>query len=277
MPRLENRIDGLDGKPLHLTVWLPDDVPRAAVQLVHGFGEFAGRYDEWAGRFAARGYAVYLHDQRGHGKTPGKRGAIDDYALLLDDVQAVRNRIDADCPGLPAALYGHSMGGSVALNFLLGRQPERYRCAVISSPWLELRNAPPPAQVRLVTALSKLMPRFTIHSAVHWDILSHDKERVNASMSEGLYHNMLGAKILLQLLNAGPSAIARAGELTLPILLLQAGDDRLVSADATRRFAENAGENVTYVPYPNLYHELHNEFERGEIFEMVAEYLQKHL
>ena len=59
-----------DGVSLFVYRWLPDAPPKAVVQIVHGLAEHAARYaPAWRRRCAARGYAVYADDHRGHGRT----------------------------------------------------------------------------------------------------------------------------------------------------------------------------------------------------------------
>jgi len=50
--------------------WLPDDPAlRGVVQISHGMGEHAGRYERLARHLTGAGFAVYANDQRGHGRT----------------------------------------------------------------------------------------------------------------------------------------------------------------------------------------------------------------
>lgn len=44
------------------------------MHIVHGMAEHCDRYDELAVRLNARGFTVYAHDQRGHGRTAEKNG-----------------------------------------------------------------------------------------------------------------------------------------------------------------------------------------------------------
>ena len=60
-----------DGAEIHYYRWLPGGEIRGAVQIAHGMGEHAGRYDALAGRLNQEGYAVYANDHRGHGLTAG--------------------------------------------------------------------------------------------------------------------------------------------------------------------------------------------------------------
>src|SRR5947208_5601872 len=68
---------GAGGVNLFWQAWLPDGAPRGVLALAHGVSEHSGRY-AWTGeQLAARGYALYALDHRGHGQSGGSRALID--------------------------------------------------------------------------------------------------------------------------------------------------------------------------------------------------------
>jgi alpha-beta hydrolase superfamily lysophospholipase len=58
-----------DGVVLFVYRWLPNGSAKAVVQIVHGWGEHAGRYARVAEALCREGYGVYANDHRGHGRT----------------------------------------------------------------------------------------------------------------------------------------------------------------------------------------------------------------
>jgi alpha-beta hydrolase superfamily lysophospholipase len=99
-----------------------EERPRAILMISHGLAEHSRRYRRFAGAMAARGCHVYAHDHRGHGETTApdaplgrfsKRGGIEH---VVDDIAAVHSLATGRHPGLPVILFGHSMGGLIALN-----------------------------------------------------------------------------------------------------------------------------------------------------------------
>lgn len=113
------------GATLNLYVQNAGPSPRAIVQISHGLAEHAERYARLAERLASHGVSTYVHDHRGHGGTrapdapQGVFAASAGAARVVDDVLAVHDRIALDHPGVPVIAFGHSMGGLVALNFML--------------------------------------------------------------------------------------------------------------------------------------------------------------
>ncbi len=110
--------------------------PLGVVQINHGLAEHAARYARFADFLAGRGFHVYAHDHRGHGHSSapdaprGVFGATDGVANVIADVAAIHRLIAEENPGLPLIVFGHSMGGVVAMNYLL-RHPEGVRAAAI--------------------------------------------------------------------------------------------------------------------------------------------------
>ncbi|MER8729290.1 alpha/beta hydrolase [Mesorhizobium sp. M1227] len=124
------------GAELNLYVKHAIGQPRAIVQVNHGLAEHAARYARFADFLGERGYQVYAHDHRGHGATkapdapPGRFADADGGAKVIADVAAVHDLIAREQPGLPIIVFGHSLGASVALNFVL-RHSARIHAAAI--------------------------------------------------------------------------------------------------------------------------------------------------
>ena len=124
------------GADLNLLVRHADGRPRAAVQINHGLAEHAARYAGFADFLAAHGFHAYVHDHRGHGATKaseaplGKFADKDGQAKVIADVDAIHDLIASECPDLPVILFGHSMGASIALNYLFSHSPRVHAAAI---------------------------------------------------------------------------------------------------------------------------------------------------
>ncbi len=275
--REETMLTANDGAQLHLTVWRPEGAPKMSLVMVHGFGEYGGRYDEWANRFAREGIAVYLHDQRGHGRTPGPRGVVPCYDCFLDDMALVVSLARHENSDKPMALYGHSMGGNIALNYLIVREQAPFCCAVITSPWLRLTREPPRALLWVLSGLSRLMPGMTIHTKLKPERLTHESDIVERVRKDEYYHNTLGVRIAGQIISAGRRALRRAAEISTPVLLLSGGQDQVVSPLAISEFAKQSGPSVKHIDFPDMFHEVHNETKREDIFAMERDFFMTHM
>src|SRR3954469_22735439 len=111
----EGRFAGEGGVEIYWQAWLPEATLRATVVLAHGASEHGGRY-AWTGeQLAARGYALYAIDHRGHGKSEGPRAVVDRLGNAVEDLHTLVEKARQRNPDRPLVLLGHSMGGCVAI------------------------------------------------------------------------------------------------------------------------------------------------------------------
>ena len=117
-------IEGVDGLALAGYRWQPAGTPKAIVQIAHGVGDHARRYDHVADALVEAGYLVHAHDHRNHGATArsaqdlGATGA-QGWDRLVADIGQVGQRARAEHPGLPLALVAHSLGSFATQQLLL--------------------------------------------------------------------------------------------------------------------------------------------------------------
>jgi len=240
---------------------------------VHGLGEHGGRYRRLAQWFNQCGYAVRSYDQRGHGRTPGRRGGLRHGDDLLEDLATVFNDYANGLPH-PPLLLGHSMGGLVALRAVLdGRITPP--ALVLSSP--ALRSWESPGMIRLARALSRIAPNLPLRNGLDFDQLSHDRQVVADYRSDPLRHGWITPRLADFIFRDGARCIADAATLPLPTLLLVADSDGLVDPAGSRAFARKAASSgqLTTRFFSTLYHELFNEAEpgRGQVLMQLADWL----
>ncbi len=255
-----------DGTRLHVVDYHPASPASGSVVILHGLGEHAGRYRHVAAFFTARGYAVRTYDHRGHGRSDGKRGDVPGDETLLDDAHAVMADWIAQ-PGTPPSaplLLGHSMGGLFAARFATAtRMP--LSGLVLSSPALALPlNG---AQKLLLALLTALAPGLAVANGLKLRYLSHDAAVIAAYKADPLVHGKISARLLNAMLSAIAGAQQQASSLSIPVLLLVSGQDRLVDAQGSRDFhARLTSAPARLIEYPALYHELFNEIDAGKVF-----------
>ncbi len=256
-----------DGENLALQDWPLDDgvALRGVVVLVHGLGEYAGRYDKLAETLNGWGFAVRGYDQYGHGDSGGVRGGLpaDDRLLedLADVIDTTRRRIG---PETPLILMGHSMGGLVAARFVSLRM-RPVDALVLSSPALDAGLNP--FQRFLVRVLPGIAPDLRVSNGLDADYLSHDREVVKAYRADPLCHDRISARLAAFIASAGPATVALASTWNTPTLLLYAGEDRLVNPAGSRAFAKGAPEGVvTSRCFETFYHEIFNETDSKPVY-----------
>ncbi len=264
-----------DGLEMYARGWAPQGKPKAVIMLVHGHGEHVARYDHVAAVLTENGYALLGYDLRGHGKSGGPRGHTPSYEALMDDIAAFSLQTEQRYPGLPCFLYGHSLGGNLVLNYALRRKPD-LRGVIATGPWLKLAFDPPASQVTLGRLMNGIAPGFTQHSKLNTKGLSHDQAVVDAYEKDPLVHDKISARLFVAIYESGLWALEHAAGFPLPLLLMHGAADPLTSAKASQEFAEKAGSKVTLKVWNGLYHEIHNEPEKAEVFRVMLDWLGRH-
>jgi len=268
----ETFIEVRPGEQLFARIWQPKTQPLAITCLVHGLSDHSGRFTGLAEELSKHGYIFIAPDLRGNGKSPGVRGDFDSLSQVLDDIKAIIDYSKSRFAGLPVFLYGQSMGGNLAINFAL-RHPSSISGVISSSPWLRLTN-PPSRIVRIAAAILKpLFPKMLINNGLKSTDLCHDTVVQSAYDNDPLIHWKVSLSTFFIINNGGEWAVENAGLLQLPLLLMHGDADMITSFEASREFARKAGQNCTFIEWPGLYHELHNEPGRDAIYDAVNAWL----
>lgn len=263
-----------DGQVLRRRSWPLADA-RRSVLLVHGLGEHSGRYLHVAAWFRARGFDVRSYDQRGHGQTPGPRGALRRGDDLLSDLAAVYTEYAKGKTQLPL-LLGHSMGGLVAARAVLdGRITPG--ALLMTSP--ALRSWASPGLRKLAHVLSSLLPNLPLGNGLKTDDLSHDPSVVAAYRSDPLCFSKVTPRLADFIFRAGDACVADAPTLHVPTLLLVASADKLVDPAGSTDFASAAWatRQLTTRHFAGFYHELMNEAQpaRTQVMKQMGDWLDK--
>jgi alpha-beta hydrolase superfamily lysophospholipase len=250
-----------DGVELTQTIWPADGTAIGTVVVVHGLGEYSGRYSALAADLCNAGWEVHATDLRGHGRSPGARGSIPSATAMQDDIRAMAQFARTTTPG-PVIVLGHSMGGAFAAA-ALARQPTLADGLVMSSP--ALRADLSVVQRILMTTMLQLGPNIAVNNGLDPNYLSHDRAVVDAYTSDPLVHDRVSSRLAHAILTAGEQVRAAASTWCVPTLLLYSGDDHLVNASGSDAFAAAAPPAlVTTRRFDRLYHETFNETERAE-------------
>lgn len=275
MPSSERIFQTADGLQLFAQDWVPEGTPRAVVCLVHGLGEHIGRYPHVAAALNSAGYALLGFDLRGHGQSPGQRGHAPSWDTLLDDIGQLLQDAQQHFPDRALFLYGHSMGGILVLSYALRRKPQLCG-AIVTSPLLRTAFQPPAWKLWLGKTLYNLLPAFSLSNELDPRGLSHDQKVVDAYVNDPLVHNRVSARLAMDMLWAGEWALEHAAEFPLPLLLMHGAADPICSPEASREFAARAPGECAFKLWDGLYHEIHNEPEQQQVFDVMVEWLGKH-
>ncbi len=228
--------------------------------IVHGLGEHSGRYEHVGAQLAAAGLETFSWDQRGFGASGGERAYVDDFSRYYDDVADRLAAARASLPGRPVVLYGHSLGGLIALGYALSERPAP-DFLVLSAPGI----ADSLAAWKHVAApiLARIVPKVRIPNGIAPTMLSRDAAAQRAVQDDPLMQET--STTWLGALGFAEQRRVRTGlaRLAIPTLVIHGDDDPVVPAKSTQALAAQPG--VTRRTYPGVRHELHNEPEGASI------------
>ena len=109
--------------------------------------------------------------------------------------------------------------------------------------------------------------------------VSRDPSVVRAYVEDPLvYTGKTTARLAAEILKAMQRFPEEAARITLPILLLQGGGDKLVDPAGARMFFETVrSSDKTLKMYDGLYHEIFNEPERDQVLGHMEQWLEIHM
>lgn len=254
--------------------WKPKGIVNASLILIHGLGEHSQRYNHVIEFFNKNNISVYALDLIGHGQSAGKRGHADSYDMIASDILHLISIARSENKNVPIFLYGHSLGGALALYIALKMKPE-IAGYIVTSPGLIPANPPQGFRLFLAKTMNILGPSFTLDNKLYRPGLSRDEKVVEAYNADPLVHPMISARLGMQLLNNGNWMIDHASELSSPTLLMQGSADKLVDPNGSRQFSEKAPRKyLTYKEWNGFYHELHNEPEKGRVLDFILGWIR---
>ncbi len=277
-PTREGTFTTPDGLALYFCAWRPQapERPRAVIAIVHGFGEHSGRYGNVVAHFVPRGYAVYAFDLRGHGRSPGPRGHINDWREYREDVGAFLETVRQHEDTTPLFLFGHSMGGLIVLDYAL-HHPEGLTGVIASGPVLSQPGVSP-ILLFISRVLSRTWPTFSLNTNLDATAISRDPDVVRAYQQDPLVHSRASARLGTELTRTVEWVMAHADAWRLPLLIVHGGADRLAPAEGSRAFFDLVGyEDKRRIEYPGGFHEPHNDIEHERVLADIEAWLEEHL
>ncbi len=274
MKHIESQFQAYDGLQLYVQRWEPQDKPCAIVCLVHGLGEHSSRYGHVARFLTDAGYLVNTFDLRGHGKSGGARGHAPSFEAFMFDIDQLLADAQQRFPDLPCFLYGHSLGGVLALAYTLQRRP-KLNGVIATSPGLRTTLEQQKIKVAIAKSIGALLPTLTLNSGLDAALISHDPQVVQTYLQDPLVHDLATAAMAKNTLNVLPWIFEHAGEFPVPLLLLHGSADQIALVSGSQDFARLYQGDCTLRVWDGLYHELHNELQQGEVFQYLLEWMEK--
>jgi alpha-beta hydrolase superfamily lysophospholipase len=277
MKHQEHTLTTPDGARLFTQQWLPDHQARDVVLIAHGLAEHSTRYAHVARYLVQSGYAVYALDHRGHGQSRGDTfGYFERFDWLSEDLRRYVELAQAEQKSGPPFLLGHSMGSLLALYYAV-RYQATLKGLVISGALLNVTDVATTGTRLLVRVLSTIAPKTGI-ATLDSSAVSKDQAVVRAYDADpNNYRGKVRARVGAEMMAATDDVLSNLKQITLPILILHGGSDRLVPPGSSRSVYEQVGSaDKTLKIYDGLYHEIFNEQEKDRVLADVLVWLETH-
>jgi alpha-beta hydrolase superfamily lysophospholipase len=280
-----------DGHDIHTQLWAPEGQPSCVIQILHGLGEHGDRYARFAAKAVERGFAVCVHDHRGHGKYSDELGhfaGARGWQQLVSDSEAVNDFVGQTFAGTPVILLVHSMGSYVAQAFAMQCGSKLSGLILSASTWPSRAQLAPAKLLARIEAVrldtrgkSKLLDKLGFGNfnkpfepaRTERDWLSRDEAEVDKYVSDPLCGGPYSCGLWLGLLSglfhvASDKAISSV-PLDLPILI-SGGESDPVGGDRgmTRlamHYAQTLHQRIKVKIYADGRHEMLNETNRDEV------------
>jgi alpha-beta hydrolase superfamily lysophospholipase len=271
---IESTTHSKDGTRLFYLRW-PVENPRAFVAMIPGYADHAGRYRHVAAHLNDSGISAAVVDLRGHGRSAGRRGYVGRFDRYLEDIEAFLEAIQSSSMRIPLFILGHSMGGLVALNYMVHR-PAPCKGLIVSSPFLGVAIRVPPIKIALGRLMSVIYPWLALPSGINPNDLSHDASVCNAYANDPLVFKTATARWFTEAMSSIEEVKLGAQRIQLPCLFLQAGDDRLADPNESEPlFNRIASPDKKFIRYASFFHEVFNEIENEKPLNDMTDWILK--
>jgi alpha-beta hydrolase superfamily lysophospholipase len=252
--------------------WVPESSdPWATLSILHGLGDHGARFDRAARWLTRHGIAVVACDLIGHGRSFGWRGCIKSFQHLMEEVHCAGTLSIPGMHDLPRFVLGHSMGGNLALNWML-RRPGFCHGLVLLAPMLRPVQSIPPRVLRAGRTASRWIPHWTVRLPKQLEALTKDRSAIDAYQKDPWVHRRVSVRLGTELLHSGEWILENAHRIRKPCFIIHGSSDVLASPDASRDLARgNALVSLHCVR--GLRHDIPNETEWQPMFDSVRRWM----
>ena len=277
MKHKEGKFTGHKGLKLYYQYWLPDKKPKAVLLVAHGLAEHSGRYKNLVDYFVPKGYSVYALDHRGHGKSEGIRSYVDNFNDYLIDLKSFFDMTRKENKNAQIFLFGHSLGGTIAVAYAIEHQDE-LAGLMVSGSTLVPSTAVSPVLLAMAGIVSTLAPKMGV-TLLDASAISRDQAVVDAYVNDPLvFRGKIPARTGAELARMWKQLPEQMPRIKLPILIMHGFADRLSDPRGSRLLFERVGsKDKTLKLYDNCYHEICNEPEHEQVLTDMETWLKKHI
>jgi alpha-beta hydrolase superfamily lysophospholipase len=292
-----------DGHQMPVYEWEPAGEPKAVIHIIHGLWEHALRYAPPAETLVQKGFAVYAHDNRGHGAATTVLGEAGKnfFYNQVEDIRTLVHYYRERYPGKKIFLLGHSMGSLIAQRYfqLYGKEinglilsgtngkPDPLLPIVMAIEWLQMKRYGGGYRSKIFYRLLNAKynrPFKPLRTQYDW--LSRDEQEVDKALADPKMGFNCTASFYYDLLTGTRDIFKKKNILDIPndipVYAFSGDEDPagLMGKGFMQLIAnwKAAGiKDLEYKLYAGGRHEMMNELNRKEVLNDLSEWLEKHL
>jgi alpha-beta hydrolase superfamily lysophospholipase/SAM-dependent methyltransferase len=263
-----------DGTELFYRAWLPEQPTTRALLLLHRGHEHSGRWQETVSALGLDDIAVFAWDQRGHGRSPGPRGAARDLATVIRDVEEWAHHMSS-MHGIDlrdTIVLAHSLSAVIATAWVHDYAPP-IRGLILGTPAFRVKLYVPFALPLLRLRQRAFGPGY-VKSFVKAGMLTHDSEQARHYQGDPLIFRQIAVNMLLDLHDTSTRLLKDAGTIHVPLLVLAAGADWVVRRGPQRQFFERVSSPIKrFEVLSRFSHAIFHERERRIVVDKVRDFI----
>jgi len=268
--------EGRENKILFYQKWMPEGDIKANFVAIHGWGSHSDRFKTLAEFLTEKGSAIYSFDLRGHWRNIGNYpGHIDSMDHIQKDLVLFMDLISRESKNKSIFLLGHSFGGLISLIYAINRLD--LAGIIVSTPLLGLSEKINPGKKMVKNLSAKFTPEKTIPFTMDQKDLTSDLKILREFIADKNKLDVISAKSFIEMDKAMRWALENASKLVCPILIMQAGNDKIGDKSKTKEFFDKIkSQDKSYKEYDGFLHDLWNEKKRAQVYQDMYVWIQKH-
>ncbi len=292
-------MDSSGAGQIHICRWDPVfGKPKGVLQIIHGIGEYAARYDEFARLYTDHGFVVIADDHMGHGESVSEDGIRGYFSggwfAAVEDSYRIYKSIREELSEVPYVMFGHSMGSFMLRTMLIQFPDMSISGAVLcGTAWIPetalqagyslsvkmcKQYGETASGSKLQNLIFRAYNRRVERPQTSYDWINRNHREVKKfiedplcvkQISAGLMRDMISGMLYMQ-----DSDNLEKMDKSLPVLFVAGGDDPVGDfGSGVRKTAEafiaTGVDDVTVKIYPLCRHEILREINKTEIFEDI--------
>lgn len=293
-------ISDQDSLELDCLLIKPNKEIKAIVEIAHGMNEHKERYIDFMKFLAKNGYASFIHDHRGHGKSIKNINDLgyfyeDNASYVVEDLHQINEYLKNKFKDKKIILFGHSMGSMIVRKYIskyahtidgliVCGSPSKNNASKLGLKVVKLLKSIKGERYRSEFVKKLMFVGFDKKGSEPNSWVCHNKEILKLYNEDELckytytlngYENII--KLMIDIYNP---KIYNRNNLDLPIYFIAGNDDSVIKSkkdfNEAINFLEKIGyHNIDNTLYDDMSHEILNEVNNNLVYDDILNWLNK--